>query len=120
MEELSSFDFGTAVFNQIEEDVVASPLGWQFSEGKLYCSPFDVARVVYFMFTELVRVTAFDQHLVVSVLRSCHPDFVFRVVACTRQMCDHLRTQAPHGSRVARIEVDIKSWIYSASRLATV
>ena len=120
MDDLYPFAFGTAIFNQIEDDINKSPLGWQYSECTVYCSPFDVARVVYFMFTKLVRIPAFDRTMAEAILRSGRQDFVFEVDACVRMLCENLREVAPHGSRASQLESDMKTWVYSKSRVAIV
>ena len=78
----------------------------------MYCSPFDVARAVYYMYTDFMSVPPFDCSLVAAIVRSSQAEFVLHTVACIRSMCDHLRQEVANESHVSRIEDKMTHWVY--------
>ena len=116
LDELYPFTINTAKFNQMEDKFKLSPVEWTVQYNVLYCSAFEISRLLYFMFTHILPVPAFDQSLVSTIMHSCDDEFTLRVLASIRMLCEHRRTRTPHGTQICDAERRMRQWISTINR----
>ena len=115
LDEIHQFAFGSATFNQLEEKIDASPVAWAASDGVLFCSAFEISRLIYFMFTKIIEVPDFDQSLVKSVIQIAGDEFILDVLTSMRLLCEHRRQRLPEGVVISEAEFRMRAWIHNVA-----
>ena len=113
LDEVHPFEFNSAKFNQLEDNLKNSPVDWAFNDNVLYCSAFEISRLVYFMFTGILPVPQLDQDIVSCIMHSCDDEFKIRVLTSIRLLCEHRRRVTPQGTLICDAERRMRQWIRS-------